>query len=156
VSGQRCAHSIGTGIRGDQSMSGALSESHRRRTGEAEDGHTAAPVSPNRRPTFSERVAAATPPGRDRALDGLRALALLGVVFGHWLVGVLVLPHDAGVRIRSPRNRPSGRAPATWFYHMLELFSLVGGDSATLTLRRAGERGEQDGAWPRSRVLRLS
>jgi len=137
-------------------MSGALSESHRRRTGEAEDGHTAAPVSPNRRPTFSERVAAATPPGRDRALDGLRALALLGVVFGHWLVGVLVLADDGGVRISSPLNRLSELSPATWFFQMLGLFFLVGGYSATLSLRRAEERGERYGTWLRSRFLRLS
>lgn len=137
-------------------MSGALSESSRRRIGEPRAGHTPATAAPSPHPTFSQRLAAATPPDRDRALDGLRALALLGVVLGHWLVGVLVLADDGGVRISSPLNRLSELAPATWFFQMLGLFFLVGGYSATLSLGRATERGQRYGTWLRSRFLRLA
>ena len=38
----------------------------------------------------ADRIGAATPPGRDRAVDALRAAAVLGVVLGHWLVTALV------------------------------------------------------------------
>ncbi len=36
------------------------------------------------------RLEAATPASRDRAVDALRAFAVLGVVLGHWLVTALV------------------------------------------------------------------
>ncbi|MFF3146672.1 acyltransferase, partial [Streptomyces sp. NPDC057927] len=38
----------------------------------------------------ARRVDAATPAERDRAVDALRAFAILGVVLGHWLVTALV------------------------------------------------------------------
>ena len=37
------------------------------------------------------RIDAATPPHRDRAVDALRALAIAGVIIGHWLVTALVV-----------------------------------------------------------------
>ena len=40
---------------------------------------------------LARRVDAATPPQRDRAVDALRALAIAGVIGGHWLVTALVL-----------------------------------------------------------------
>ena len=39
---------------------------------------------------LARRVDAATPPQRDRAVDALRALAIAGVIGGHWLVTALV------------------------------------------------------------------
>jgi DNA-binding CsgD family transcriptional regulator len=40
--------------------------------------------------SFARRIDAATPAERDRAVDALRACAILGVVLGHWLVTALV------------------------------------------------------------------
>jgi peptidoglycan/LPS O-acetylase OafA/YrhL len=39
---------------------------------------------------LARRIDAATPPQRDRAVDALRALAIAGVIGGHWLVTALV------------------------------------------------------------------
>lgn len=105
--------------------------------------------------TFAEKVAAQTPANRDRAIDGLRALATLGVVVGHWLVGVLVLAPEGALRIASPLGRLSALAPASWFLQMLGLFFLVGGYSAALSLRRSTEKGVGYGAWLRGRFVRL-
>lgn len=105
--------------------------------------------------TLSERIATATPATRDRAIDGLRALALLGVVAGHWLVGVLVLDPEGALRISSPLKELVSLAPASWFLQMLGLFFLVGGYAATLSLRRSAERGERYVDWLRARYLRL-
>jgi peptidoglycan/LPS O-acetylase OafA/YrhL len=105
--------------------------------------------------TFVEKVAAQTPANRDRAIDGLRALATLGVVVGHWLVGVLVLAPEGALRIASPLHRLSALAPASWFLQMLGLFFLVGGYSAALSLRRSSEQGVGYGAWLRGRFVRL-
>ena len=58
------------------------------------------------------RIEAATPPGRDRAVDGLRAVAILGVVLGHWLVTALVadsgtLRYPCGSSLRSRSSSSS-------------------------------------------------
>lgn len=39
------------------------------------------------KPSAVERIHAYTPAHRDRAVDGLRAVALLSVPLGHWLLG---------------------------------------------------------------------
>ncbi len=49
----------------------------------------------------ADRVGRATPAGRDRAVDALRAAAVLGVVLGHWLVTALVSDGSA-LRTASP------------------------------------------------------
>ncbi|MBT2225298.1 acyltransferase [Nonomuraea sp. NEAU-A123] len=53
-------------------------------------------------PQLIQRIESATPPGRDRAVDALRALAILGVVLGHWLVTAVVVGDDGTVRVASP------------------------------------------------------
>ncbi|GAA2582144.1 acyltransferase [Dactylosporangium fulvum] len=92
---------------------------------------------------------------RDRFIDGLRALAILGVVGGHWLVGALVATPTGGLRIDSPLRYLAWLHPATWFFQMLGLFFLVGGYTAAQGLRRARARGETDAEWVRRRLWRL-
>jgi peptidoglycan/LPS O-acetylase OafA/YrhL len=104
---------------------------------------------------FAGRVGAAPPVGRERAIDGLRALAILGVVCGHWLVGALVAGPDGALAIDSPLRSIEWLAPASWFLQMLGLFFLVGGYSAALSLRRARQRGTPDRQWVRHRFARL-
>ena len=106
--------------------------------------------------TFTVRVDAATPAGRDRAIDGLRALATLGVIVGHWLVGALVIRPDGALAIASPLRKLGGLAPASWFLQMLGLFFLVGGYSSALSLHRSRERGGSYAGWLRQRMVRLS
>src|SRR5262245_403911 len=92
---------------------------------------------------------------RDRFIDGLRALAILGVVSGHWLVGALVATPDGGLRIDSPLRYLEWLHPATWFFQMLALFFLVGGYTAVQGLHRARERGETDLRWVGRRLWRI-
>lgn len=97
------------------------------------------------------RIAARTPPERDRAVDGLRALAVLGVVLGHWLVTALVA--DSGiVRVASPLRAVPELAPLSWPLQTLAVFFLVGGWSNQVS--RAG-RGEAIGDHRRWLVGRL-
>ena len=82
---------------------------------------------------FAARVDAATPPRRDRAVDALRALAIAGVIGGHWLVTALVPGSAAGVpvlRETSPLASMPALAPVSWIFQTLALFFLVGGYSA--------------------------
>ncbi|MFJ7126459.1 acyltransferase [Streptomyces sp. NPDC098101] len=94
------------------------------------------------------RTAAATPPERDRALDALRALAVLGVVLGHWLVTALVA--DSGtLRVESPLGHLPEFTPVSWAFQTLAVFFLVGGYVA------ARARGEGGGHRTAARLRRL-
>ncbi|MEV0615260.1 acyltransferase [Nonomuraea sp. NPDC050404] len=95
------------------------------------------------------RIDAATPRTRDRGVDGLRALAILGVVLGHWLVTGLVV--DSGtVRGASPLRELPQLAPASWLFQTLAVFFLVGGMVAA---RAPGSSGYW--AWLGGRMARL-
>lgn len=101
---------------------------------------------------YTLRVARATPDTRDRAIDGLRAVAILGVVGGHWLVTGLTVRSDGSLRIDSPLRYLGGFAPASWLLETLGLFFLVGGFAAAKSLER---HGADTGAWVRRRLARL-
>jgi peptidoglycan/LPS O-acetylase OafA/YrhL len=95
-----------------------------------------------------------TPATRDRALDGLRALALLGVVAGHWMVGALVHTPE-GLRIDSPLRDMPWLAPASWVLQMLGIFFLVGGRVAAIGWTSERARGAPYATWLRRRFGRL-
>jgi len=104
---------------------------------------------------FAARVEAATPPDRDRSLDAFRAIAIAGVVVGHWLVGALVLHPDGALVIYSPLRTIEALAPASWLLHTVGLFFLVGGYAASRSLDRASARGIAYAAWLEQRLVRL-
>jgi Acyltransferase family len=130
--------------------------------------------------TFAERIEAATPAGRDRSVDALRALAIAGVILGHWLVTALVLtrsPSGARLHDTSPLAALPGLAPVSWIFQTLAIFFFVGGyaaarsahpgrrapgspelaGSARTGLRRASPaRANSYLAWLRGRLSRLS
>ncbi|MDT0494605.1 acyltransferase [Streptomyces griseus] len=100
------------------------------------------------------RIESATPPGRDRAVDGLRALAVLGVVGGHWLVTALVA--DSGtVRGASPLTYLPELTPFSWVFQTLAVFFLVGGQVAARSWASARGEGVPYGAWVGGRLARL-
>ncbi|MGC9540089.1 acyltransferase family protein [Streptomyces sp. UG1] len=102
------------------------------------------------------QVDAATPADRDRAVDALRAFAILGVVLGHWLVTALVADGaGAGLRTASPLHHLPWLAPISWVFQTLAVFFLVGGHVATRGYTSARERGTTYGQWLRSRLSRL-
>jgi hypothetical protein len=103
---------------------------------------------------LAARIDAATPPHRDRAVDALRALAIAGVILGHWLVTALVLSqgktgggtlHDA-----SPLASLPALTPVSWIFQTLAIFFLVGGYAAARSYT-----GNYLG-WLRTRLARLS
>ncbi|MFE7645127.1 acyltransferase family protein [Streptomyces phaeoluteigriseus] len=104
------------------------------------------------------RLDAATPPERDRAVDALRALAILGVVLGHWLVTALVADADAdagALRAASPLGPMPWLAPVSWAFQTLAVFFMVGGHVATRSHASARARGVTYGGWLRARLARL-
>ncbi|MFI1520224.1 acyltransferase [Kitasatospora cineracea] len=101
------------------------------------------------------KIDAKTPATRDRALDGLRALALLSVPLGHWMLGGFDSP-DGVLHNASPLGALPSMAPLSWVLQLLGVFFLVGGRASALSLRRAAGRGVRTGTWLRGRVLRLA
>jgi hypothetical protein len=102
---------------------------------------------------LARRIDAATPPQRDRAVDALRALAIAGVIGGHWLVTAIVLGRGHGGTVLSddsPLASMPWLAPLSWVFQTLAVFFLVGGYSAA--------RGYRGGywAWLRKRLIRLA
>ena len=106
---------------------------------------------------LARRIDAATPPQRDRAVDALRALAIAGVIGGHWLVTALVLGQKtstgsggAVLSDNSPLASMPWLAPLSWVFQTLAVFFLVGGYSAA--------RGYRGGClnWLRKRLIRLA
>jgi len=103
---------------------------------------------------LARRIAAATPDGRDRGVDALRALAILGVVLGHWLVTALVT--DSGtVHGASPLRSLPQLTPVSWVFQTLAVFFLVGGRMAAASHAAARARGERYGRWLGARTARL-
>src|SRR5215475_9138670 len=102
---------------------------------------------------LATRIDAGTPPHRDRTVDALRALAIAGVILGHWMVTALVLSrgragdvlHDA-----SPLASIPALTPLSWIFQTLAVFFLVGGYAAA----RSFTGGYL--AWLRKRLARLS
>ncbi|WP_328948447.1 acyltransferase [Streptomyces sp. NBC_00184] len=101
---------------------------------------------------LASRIEARTPAHRDRALDGLRALALLAVPTGHWLLGGFRLDDGGALHNASPLSAFGTLAPFSWVLQMLGVFFLVGGYASVLSYRR---RKSTTGAWLRGRMARL-
>jgi len=102
---------------------------------------------------LAARIDAATPPHRDRTVDALRALAIGGVILGHWLVTALVLsPSRAGgtVHDASPLASLPALTPLSWVFQTLAVFFLVGGYAAARSYT-----GDYL-SWLRKRLARLT
>ncbi|GGL89818.1 acyltransferase [Streptomyces fumigatiscleroticus] len=109
---------------------------------------------PHRLRRGAARIDAATPADRDRAVDALRALAILGVVLGHWLVTALVADGGA-LHTDSPLRHRPWLAPVSWAFQTLAVFFLVGGHVATRGYAFARARGTSYGRWLSGRLSRL-
>src|SRR3984885_15583474 len=91
---------------------------------------------------LARRMDAATPAHRDRAVDALRALAIAGVIGGHWLVTALAAGASNGsshsgtvLRDDSPLASMPWLTPLSWVFQTLAGFFLVGGYSAARSYR---------------------
>lgn len=103
---------------------------------------------------LAEGIDAATPADRDRAVDALRAFAILGVVLGHWLVTALTTA-DGGLSTTSPLAYTGRLAPVSWVFQTLAVFFLVGGHVAARGYASARERGDSYRTWIGGRLGRL-
>ncbi|MFC4585880.1 acyltransferase family protein [Sphaerisporangium corydalis] len=104
---------------------------------------------------LAERTEAATPPTRDRGADALRALAILGVIAGHWLVTAWTFDHSGNIQVTSPLASMPSFIPLSWVLQTLAIFFFVGGYAAGGGLARATARGSTAREWLGGRARRL-
>ena len=100
-------------------------------------------------------LAAATPADRNRVVDFLRAVAIVTVVLGHWLMAAVMVQDDKLVPNAVLNIAPSTH-PLTWVFQVMPLFFIVGGYANGLSWRSARRRGDGYAGWLRSRVQRLA
>jgi len=93
-------------------------------------------------------------PPRDLTVDLLRAVAMVAVAVGHWLV---VVPSYEGGRfdgVNALATVPLMR-PLTWLFQVMPLFFVVGGVANAASWAGARSRGEGAATWLRARLVRL-
>ncbi|MFF3617801.1 acyltransferase [Streptomyces sp. NPDC002467] len=100
------------------------------------------------------RIDEGTPADRDRSVDALRAVAILGVVLGHWLVTALTTT-DGGLSTTSPLAHMPWLAPVSWVFQTLAVFFLVGGQVAAKGYASARARKCSYRTWVGQRLGRL-
>jgi hypothetical protein len=72
---------------------------------------------------------------REHSIDTVRAVAIAGVVGGHWLVTGLVVDDDGAWRQASPLAAMPGFVPVSWVLQTLGLFFFAGGFAAAAARR---------------------
>ncbi|MEM9969815.1 MAG: acyltransferase [Pseudomonadota bacterium] len=95
-----------------------------------------------------------TPASRNRAVDLYRAIAILFVVFGHWL---LVAPVVRGGELEMSillAEQPWTQY-ATWLFQVMPVFFFVGGFSNSLSWESARKDPEKKRVWAATRLTRL-
>ena len=112
----------------------------------------------------ARELADMTPPERNRWVDFLRAVSIMAVVIGHWLMAGLYV-NEAGELLRGDLLSVADWAHwLTWGFQVMPVFFLVGGYSngvswvASVRKARAQDRPSQTGVyrdWLAARVQRL-
>ncbi|MFC7549389.1 acyltransferase [Plantactinospora sp. GCM10030261] len=101
------------------------------------------------------QLARHTPASRERYVDLLRAIAIITVITGHWLMTVIQPLPSGGLVGRNALQDLVDLRAVTWLFQVLPLFFLVGGyaNAASLTNRLARD-GDRAG-WLADRSARL-
>lgn len=99
-------------------------------------------------------IAQNTPSHRERVVDLLRAVSIVVVVLGHWMM-IVVIRDKNGLDGFSALDDLAWAHPLTWLFQVMPLFFFVGGfaNAASLTAHR--DRGGRASDWLAARSARL-
>jgi len=104
---------------------------------------------------YTRKLAEATPESRNRIVDFWRVVAILVVVFGHWLAASIWLqPNDQIALLNSLEWIPYA-GWVTWLVQVMPIFFLAGGYANARGLRRVVAGQEQRRDWITARARRL-
>jgi fucose 4-O-acetylase-like acetyltransferase len=109
---------------------------------------------PRPQPLAVRTLVALTPPDRDRYVDLLRAASITVVVFGHWLISVVVRDGDE-LTATSALAAVHPLQLATWLLQVMPVFFFVGGFSNLLAIRHEAAHGGRYRNYLRRRMARL-
>lgn len=102
----------------------------------------------------AERLAMQTRSDRNRYVDLLRALSILVVVFGHWLMAAPEVI-DGEIRIGQALTDIPWTRGLTWVLQVMPVFFFVGGYANARSWRAAMRKQVPYGQWLRDRLRRL-
>ncbi len=100
------------------------------------------------------QLAADTPDDRNRYVDFLRAISILVVVSGHWLVAA-VFYHDGSLSPGALMEIQPGTQWLTWIFQVMPIFFIVGGYANAVSIQSARRRGTGYAGWLAGRLSRL-
>lgn len=95
-----------------------------------------------------------TPKTRNRAVDLYRAVAIMFVVLGHWLLVAPVIRNDE-VTLTILLAEQRWTQYATWLFQVMPVFFFVGGFSNRLSWESAKRDPEKTRVWASTRLARL-
>lgn len=102
----------------------------------------------------AKRLAEQTPETRNRYVDFLRAVSILSVVFGHWLMAAPLFENGKPQMEHLLAVVPWSQW-LTWLFQVMPIFFFVGGFSNMTSWEAALRRGQGYGPWLGSRMHRL-
>jgi len=95
-----------------------------------------------------------TPEKRNRAVDLYRAVAIMFVVLGHWLLVAPVIINDE-VTLTILLSQQRWTQYATWLFQVMPVFFFVGGFANALSWESAKRDPEKKRVWAATRLARL-
>jgi peptidoglycan/LPS O-acetylase OafA/YrhL len=99
-------------------------------------------------------MAAQTPDDRNRYVDFLRAISILVVVTGHWLIAALYY-RDGALEPGDILSLQPGTQWLTWLFQVMPIFFIVGGYANAVSLEGAARRNVSYAGWLVTRLNRL-
>ncbi|NCF15265.1 MAG: acyltransferase family protein [Gammaproteobacteria bacterium] len=104
--------------------------------------------------SLASEMAERTPPERNRYVDLLRAVSILVVVIGHWIIrtGWYV---DGELTPGSMLESNPQMQWLTWLFQVMPIFFIVGGYSNAVSLESAQRKGVGFAGWLAARLHRL-
>ena len=99
-------------------------------------------------------LAAQAPADRNRYVDFLRAVSILVVVVGHWLIATAHYVDGTLTPGHLLKSQP-GTQWLTWIFQVMPIFFIVGGYSNAVSLESSARKGGGYAAWLAARLNRL-
>ena len=104
--------------------------------------------------TEASKMAAKTPPERNRYVDFLRAISIIFVITGHWLIATAWYVDGQLTPGHLLKTHPQHQW-LTWIFQVMPIFFIVGGYSNAVSLESAKRKGQGYAAWLSARLHRL-
>ncbi len=102
----------------------------------------------------ASKLAAQTPKERNRYVDFLRAVSILVVVTGHWLIATAYYVDGTLTPGHLLKSEPATQW-LTWLFQVMPIFFIVGGYSNGVSLESARRKGDEYAVWLAARLNRL-